>query len=179
MTTSTTAPDRRSPLTLVGRALAGLVVIASFGIWAYRFSGQADRPPPDLLADTDLAARAEAICAAAVADVDAMPSAADAVDGPDRAEQVIRATDRFAVMVTELEALEVTGAEDQVIMNGWLGDWRVLLGDRRGYAEAVAIDPAAPFLMTDVAANERLDRRITRMATTNAMPSCAMPTDAG
>ena len=179
MITSETETGRRSPVTLLWRILVGLVVAASFGIWAYAYSGRADRPAPDLLADVDLAAQAESLCAAADADVAAMPSAQDAVDGADRADQVLRATDPYQAMVDELAGLEVTGAEDRVIMEGWLGDWRVLLDDRRTYAAAVTEEPAAVFLLTKVAERERLDRRLTRVAMTNAMPSCSAPTDVG
>lgn len=169
----------RSIGTWVFRILAGAIVVGSFGVWVYIYSGQADRPPPDLLVDTDLAAQAEAICMAAVADVDAMPSASQAADAADRADQVRRSTARFATMVTDLEALRVDDPDDQVIMSGWLTDWRVLLDDRLRYAEAVIEDPDAIFLLTNVAAGERLDRRLTRVANTNLMTSCITPTDVG
>lgn len=171
--------ERRSPLATIWRVLVALIVVASFGIWVYAYSGLADRPPPDLLADVDLAARAETICAAAAADVAAMPTAIDATDGADRAAQVRTSTDRYEAMVDELALLEVTEAEDRVIVDGWLGDWRTLIQDRRTYADAVAVDPEAVFLMTKVSENERLDKRLTRMATTNGMPSCVTPTDVG
>ena len=161
------------------RILAGLIIAASFGVWVYAYSGRADRPPPDLLIDTGLAAEAEAICAAALADVEAMPGASEAADERDRAEQVRVSTDRFEAMVVELGRLEAVEADDQVIMDGWLGDWRVLLEDRRRYAREVVENPEIPFLLTDVAANERLDRRLTRVANTNSMPSCVTPTDVG
>ncbi len=174
-----TASTSRSPLAHLGRALVAVAVIASFGVWVYAYSGFADRPPPDLLNDTDLAALAEAVCAAAVADVDAMPSAQDAVDELDRSRQVVASTDRFEAMVADLEDLDVVDADDRVIMTGWLGDWRTLLDDRRRYADAVAGDPEATFFLTNVAPGERLDRRLTRVADVNRMSSCGAPTDVG
>lgn len=157
--------------------MAGTIIAASFGVWVYAYSGLADRPPPDLFADPDLGARAEAICAAAVADVEGLPGALHATDGADRADQVNRATDRYEAMVDQLSLLEVVEAADRVIVDGWLGDWRVLMEDRRRYAEEVAEDPGATFLLTKVADNERLDRRLIRLAGTNSMPSCSAPTD--
>lgn len=154
-------------------------MIASFGVWAYAYSGFADRPPPDLLEDIDLAVRAEAVCAAAVADVEAMPGAQDAVDELDRSRQVLASTDRFEAMVADLEGLDVVAADDRVIMTGWLGDWRTLLDDRRRYAAAVADNPEATFFLTNVAPGERLDRRLTRVADVNRMSSCGAPTDVG
>lgn len=169
----------RSVVSGLLRALAGLVIIASFGVWVYAYSGRADRPPPDLLVDTDLAAQAEAICLAAVTEVDALPSATEAADGPERGEQIRRSTSRFEAMITDLEGLRVDDPNDRIIMTGWLGDWRTLLDDRLRYADAISEDPDAVFLQTNVAADERLDRRLTRVADTNRMSSCATPTDVG
>lgn len=169
----------RSAGSLLFRLLAGVIVVGSFGVWVYIYSGQADRPPPDLLVDTELVAQAEAICAAAVADVDAMPSASQATDAADRADQVRRSTARFETMVTDLEGLRVDEPDDRVIMGGWLADWRTLLDDRLRYAEAVVEDPDVLFTLTNVAAGERLDRRLTRVANTNLMTSCVAPTDVG
>jgi hypothetical protein len=168
--------------TLLFRVVAGLVIVASFGVWVYAYSGLAERDAPDLLADEELKAQAEAICAAAVADVAAMPNALDAVDGPDRGRQIRNATGRFSAMVDELARLtpaqSLTNIErDQQIYQAWLGDWRVLLDDRLDYADRIAADPDAIFYITDTGVNERLDKRITRFANTNSMTSCAAPTD--
>lgn len=171
--------QRRSLLSSAFRLVAGLAIAASFAVWVYAYSGQAERPPPDLLIDTELGGQAEALCSAALADVEAMPSAGEAIDGRDRADQVHRSTDRFEALVADLGRLRVDHAEDRVIMEGWLGDWRVLLENRRTYARAVADDPDTVFLLTNVADGERLDRRLTRVANTNRMPSCATPTDVG
>lgn len=174
--------DDERPRTLAGTALrvvATVAIVASFGVWVYAYSGAADRPPPDLFIDTALPVSAEAICAAAVADVEALPGAADAADEFERADQVNTSTDRFEAMVTDLTRLDVIEADDRVIMEGWLADWRVLLEDRRRYAREVIDNPKTPFLLTNVADNERLDRRLTRVANVNGMPSCATPTDVG
>jgi hypothetical protein len=172
------APHRPSVGARLFKVVAGLVVAASFAVWGYAYSGQADRPPPDLLADADLAARAEAICADAVADVEAMPSALDAVDAEDRADQILATTARFEAMVAELGRLEPTSEEDRVILDGFTGDWDTLLGNRRAYAQALTEDPAAPFLLSAIG-GERLDRRMTRVADTNRMYACGAPTDVG
>lgn len=174
--TETTGP---SLATRVFQVLAGLIIAASFGVWVYAYSGRADRPPPDLLADATIGAQAEPICAAAVADVALLPGATVAVDQADRSRQVQVSTDRFELMVDQLAQIEVIDPEDQVIMSGWLADWRTLLSDRRTYADAVLTDPDAGFFQTRVADNERLDRRLTRVANTNRMPSCGTPTDVG
>lgn len=152
-------------------------LIASFGIWVYAFSGAADRDPPDLLDDASWSISAEAICGGALADVAAMPSALDATGPDDRSAQIKNATARFDAMVDSLADLETGTARDAQITTDWLADWDVLLESRLRYAEAILDNPAAPFTITDTGVNERLDRRITRFANTNAMPSCVTPTD--
>lgn len=167
----------RSPLRLAGQILAGLAIVASFGVWGYAYSGLADRETPDQLSDRSLAETGERICSAALSDVAAMPSALDARDERERADGIRLATGRLEAMVAELGALEVLDERDEQIFTAWLSDWAVILGDRLTYAEAIETDPGAQFLLSDTGVNERLDRRISRFATTNQMPSCAAPTD--
>lgn len=168
----------RTPGGLAKGAGVGLVM-ASFGVWGYAFSGQADRPTPDLLADPAFAPAAEQICAAAVADIAAMPQSYDAVDNVDRALQVRASTARLEQMISEVQAVVGGTPRDVDIQNLWLDDWRVVVSDRYRYADAVAENPAAPYYMTDTGVNERIDRRITRLASTNKMLSCSYPEDVG
>lgn len=159
------------------RVVAGLVVIASFGVWAYAYSGYADRERPDLLAEPDLAAAAEHICANALADVAAMPNAIEAADEVERASQIRAATSRFDAMVAELAVFDFVDERDDRIFQAWLEDWRVILDDRRDYADRLALDPDEIFYITDTGVAERLDKRVTRFANTNLMVSCGSPTD--
>lgn len=170
----------RPPLTpgrILFRIVAGLVVAASFGVWVYAYSGLADREAPDLLGDEGLRASAESVCAAALADVDALPDALVARDGVERGEQIRAATARFEMMVGDLASLPSEPGRDRQIYTAWLDDWRVLLGDRLAYADRLATGEDAEFLITDTGVGERLDRRITRFANTNLMTSCVAPTD--
>lgn len=161
------------------RAVTAVAVIASFGVWGYAYSGKADRPAIDLLDDRTFAQAAEPQCATALAELAALPQSFDARSGPDRSAQVRRSTDRLQAMVEQLQA-EVTGTDrDQRILNGWLNDWRTVLSDRYRYAQAVADDPSARYLMTDIKVNEFLNTRVTRVAKTNSMPSCGVPDDVG
>ena len=165
---------------MIGRVVKLLAIstlVASFGVWAYAFSGQADRDPPDLLKDQSWSEAAETICADAASDVATMPSALDAPDPEQRSEQVLATTDRFEAMVDQLEELTPATSFDRDLTAAWIDDWRLLLGDRRRYAEAVVDDPAAFFTVSAVGPGIRLDRRITRFATVNSMPSCSTPTD--
>ncbi len=171
-------PWYRSPKGLFRAAGVGLAM-STFGVWGYAYSGQADRPTPDLLADIAFPAAAEPICATASAEIAAMPQALDATDNIDRAGQVRASTARFEQMIDELEAVMSGTPRDLAIERAWLDDWRVVVADRYRYADAVTENPAAPFYMTDTGVNERLDRRVTRLATTNQMLSCSYPEDVG
>jgi hypothetical protein len=175
----TTPVTGRSRLGLALRVLGGVIVVASFGIWVYGFTGAARRDPPDLLSDPSFAQQAEAICQSALDDVALMPGALEALDGPDRGRQVEAATARYEEMLDELDQLVGGSEHDVEIQTGWLSDWRVLISDRYRYAAAVAEDPGAQYLVTDIGVSERLDKRITRVANTNSMPACVTPTDAG
>ncbi|MGI9594608.1 MAG: hypothetical protein ACR2QK_00530 [Acidimicrobiales bacterium] len=168
---------RLSPFRILFRIVAGLVIAASFAVWVYAYSGLARRDTPDLLADRELAADAEQICAATLADVATMPNALEAANGEERAQQIRRATARFELMVNDLDGLAAFDERDERIFRGWLSDWRVLLSDRVAYADRIAADPNAQFYISDIGGRERLDRRLTRFANTNLMVSCAAPTD--
>lgn len=174
-----TGSGPRRPLRSATRLVAGIAIAATFAIWVYAFSGAARRDPPDLLDDPGFAVRAEQICTAALADIDEMPDALDAVDGPDRGNQIRNTTVRFESMLDELDRLVGGSNRDIEIAGGWLADWRVLIQDRYNYADAITVDDQAQYLVTDVGAGERMDRRLTRVANTNAMPSCAAPGDVG
>ncbi len=165
---------------MIGRVvkLAAIsTLLASFGVWVYAYSGLADRDPPDQLQDPSWAEAAEQICSTAVSDVAAMPGALAAPDPEQRSEQVLTTTARFETMVDQLDELDATTAFDREVTAAWLDDWRLLLDDRRRYADAVVEDPAAFFTISAVGPGIRLDKRITRFATVNAMPSCSTPTD--
>ncbi len=186
------APARRWIL----RIIVGGAVLASFGIWAYAYSGAADRPPPDELDSTRArldaeaagesyeelpataayGARGTAICEEAMA---ALPDARLATNGPERANQLRRANLVLEGMIEQLRGLPVATERDDELRNLWLDDWEVLVGDRNRYADAVEVDPAAVFTVSGVAENERLERRLTRFARTNLMLACGAPADLG
>ncbi len=177
--TSVEEPGRRSRIGLIGKVAAVAAIAGSFALWGYAFSGLAERPAPDLLDDPSFAVSAESTCAAALADLDELPNALDAADGAERADQIRASTARLERMVDELDGLVGGSARDVEITSGWLADWRVLLADRLRYADAIEVDDDAQFLITDPGVDERLDRRITRLAVTNSMRSCSVPSDVG
>ncbi len=164
---------------MIPKLIVAMIILASFAIWVYAFSGAARRDAPDLLDDASFALQAESICASALDDLDRLPNALDAVDGADRGDQIRTSTARLELMLDELDGLVGGSDRDVEIASGWLADWRVLIEDRYRYADAITADTSSVFLVTDVGVSERLDRRLTRVANTNAMPSCAAPGDVG
>ena len=171
--------DQERPIRVTpGRLLLGLLVLATFGIWAYAYSGFADRPPPDLLDDPSFAAAAQPRCAVARAELAQLEPAHLASDRLDRARTIDEANQILTAMVSDLRTM-VTGTDrDRQIISTWLGDWETYLGDRADYADRLVVDEGARFYQSDVA-DEFLDRRLTRLADTNAMPSCGAPGDVG
>ena len=169
----------RSPVGTIMRWVGFALIGATFLIWIYAFSGQARRDIPDRLDDRTFSELAEPRCAVARQQVDAIPLAVLATDGQDRANQVTESTDILESMVDDIETM-ITGTErDHQMLEGWISDWRVHIHDRRRYATAVAEDQTAAFLVTDTNIGEQLERRISRFAVENYMPSCENPGDVG
>jgi hypothetical protein len=167
-----------------GRVVLGVVVAASFSVWAYGFSGLAARTAPDTLANASFPAAADPACSAANETVAQMPNALDAEDNVDRAGQIVDTTAVYRQLVDDLEVLvddpTVTLDErDRSITLEWLVDWDRFLDDRIDFAERLAQDPNAVFYVAASSGGERLERRITRFATTNEMLECVTPSDVG
>ncbi|NNE95850.1 MAG: hypothetical protein HKN24_07465 [Acidimicrobiales bacterium] len=185
-----------SPLKRLFRVGVAVVVIASFGIWAYALSGVARRPPPDELDSTRAlieaiedgtsyfefdgvaaySVRAEALCETAI---DQLGDPSRVSSGPARAAQLRESNRVLAAMVESLRRLPVATDRDDTLRSAWLDDWEVLIGDRARYADRVEENPAAVFSVSRVADNEGLERRLTRFARTNLMLPCGAPADVG
>ncbi len=159
--------------------VGALGILATFAVWAYAYSGLADRPAPDALEDPAFAQQAEVICTEALSRFDAMPGALDAETHQERAQQVRDSTVILDSMVADLRSTVGGTPHDQAVLTAWLDEWDIYLGDRYNYADAVEQDPAAPFLVTDTGSTERLEKRITRFAKQNHMASCSTPLDIG
>lgn len=162
----------------LGRVLVGLLVLASFGVWVYAYSGYADREAPDTLDDLSFAARAEPICAAARAAVDELPNALEAADPFERAEQIRAASQVYRDMVDELQTEVPTGDRDRGIVELWLDRWRIILDDRDNYAGRLEENQEAVFYLS-ADAGRRAERSLSYVADTNDMPSCGAPDDVG
>lgn len=166
-----------------GRIVLAAVVLASFAVWAYAFSGFAGREAPDTIRHPSYGALAEPTCAAAMTELESVPNALDAQSPAERASQIAEADVILATMVNDLEAHlddpSVTiDDRDRNITTEWLADWRRFIADREDFRLRLADDPQAVFYVAAVG-GERLERRITRFANTNLLLSCVTPSDVG
>ena len=114
----------------------------------------------------------------------AVPSALDADDNVERSGQIVATTAVYRELVDDLELLlddpsVSLNARDRGITLEWLADWDAFLDDRLDYAERLSGDPEAVFYVAASSGGERLERRISRFATTNEMYNCVTPSDVG
>jgi hypothetical protein len=163
----------------IGRWLAILVVAAIVLMWLYVFSGAAAEDPPDQLDDTGYALAAEPLCAAAVDEIAALPSAGEAATAADRAEVLDDANAVLTDLVDDLAAIEVDNARDQELVDLWIADWRTYIDDRREYADELRVDDTAELLVTAREGRQitlTIDRFTSKVV--NNMESCSTPLDA-
>lgn len=165
------------------RVLLTAVVLGMVAMWGYVLFlafGPGRQPPIDRLEDPAFAQAAEARCADALAEVDALPVASEAGTAADRAAVIARADTAFAGMVDDIDGmLDLAPAGDQRRRaTEWLADWRTYLGDREAYAENLRQDPEARLLVSE---KEGEGRQVTgwidEFAKANRMPSCVTPGD--
>jgi hypothetical protein len=161
----------------IGRGLAVLVVAAIVLMWLYIFSGVAAEDPPDQLDDDAFALVAEPRCDAALAELDALPSAGESGSAAERAVVLDEANEILADMVDDLAAVEVDDEDGRELVGLWLDDWRRYLADRRAYAEELRVDEDAELLVT-ARGGRQITLTIDRFATVNEMASCVTPLDA-
>ncbi len=167
-------PVRRRPR--VGTVLALLVVAATIGMWAYLFL-IADPGIPDQLDDDMFPTEAQAICTDAVAAIDELPAAADAVTPQERGETVAEANEILTEMVADLRAIAPTGDQDGRLTRLWLEDWDTYLSDRAEFAEALAAGEDAELLITARGAGQ-ITVTLDHFAMVNDMLACSTPLDA-
>jgi hypothetical protein len=160
------------------KALLGLSLVAIFAMWMYAFFF-ASKASPDRIDDTAYQARAEQLCAAADADLDALPPAADARSPQDRAAVLDQANARLDRLVADLAGIGTSPDPEQRVAR-WIDDWRVYLGDRARHTEKLRAGDDPRFAETPVVeTNTPISLRIDAFARVNLMPSCQTPRDIG
>ena len=174
------APGGRRLLPRALIVVAVLLLVSMWGYVLYLAFGPGRQPPLDRLDDPAFAQAGEAHCAEAVAAVDALPGAGAAPDAADRADVIDRANAEYAAMLDDIEAeLPLTPAGVQrEHATEWIADWRLYLGDRAEFADALRADPEARLLVSEKPGETRqVTGWIDEFALANRMDSCVTPTD--
>jgi hypothetical protein len=179
------APDQRSSRRWGPARLALVaVVVGLVSMWGYVLFlafGPGRQPPVDRLDDPAFAQAAEERCAAAVDQVDALPVASASHTAEERAEVLDQADAVYASMLDDLDDMtDLAPAGDQRRRaQEWLADWRVYLGDREAYADALRADPDARLLVSSKPGEGRqITGWIDEFAKANRAASCVSPVDA-
>lgn len=173
------APSRPRFSTATKLGALFVVLLAGFWgwIWIYQLTNQGERDMPDRLNDLGWTDEAADICLAAHARVTALPSAFASLTADERADVIEAATAEYRQMLDELAAIVPTGdSRDATISAAWLDDYRIFLGDRLRYADALREDPMARFLVTEKYGSH-ITAPIDRFARVNEMEPCMTPGD--
>lgn len=176
--------DAARPWLTRGRVLVLSVITGLVLMWGYVLYlalGPGRQPPVDRLDDPAFAQAAEVRCADALAEVDDLPLATESASATERAAVIADANNIFRGMLDDLDDLAAVAAphdEQQRRIEAWLTDWRIYLGDREVYADALRVDPGARLLVSEKPGEGRhITGWIDEFARANRMPSCASPTD--
>ena len=171
-----TAPPRRSRTARLAIALAVAGMLGMWGYVVYLAFGPGRADPPDRLEHPTFARDAQARCSEALDRIAALPLAVEADTAAERAVVLEEANGHLAEMLDDLAALAPAGEEGELV-DAWLADWRVYLGDREDYAAELREDPDARLLVTAKGGDQITDY-LDAFAQDNRMPACSTPTDA-
>ena len=169
--------DRAGPGTLALRAFLTVLVVAMVVLWVYAFF-LAPSGNPDRLEDRSWPAAAEARCLAARAAIAELPPAARATDVVTRADDIDLATDVVVSLVADLGQLSGGTVDDQVMIENWLADWAVYIGDRRHHAVRLRLEgDVRPLLTALPSGSGSFVKRMNGFARVNDMEACLDPGD--
>jgi hypothetical protein len=162
---------------LVRGAVVFMVAMWVFVLWLAVIRGRSDSP--DRLEDPTFAEQAEAACSARLDLIAELPAASEAADAAERSATLTEANGHLTDMVDDLDDLVplVEDDEDRGIVEEWLADWRVYLGDREAYAAELLEDPDARLLVTPKGGRQ-VTEYLDQFAKDNDMPACSTPADA-
>lgn len=132
--------------------------------------------PPDRLDDRSFPIAAEPICAAAVANIDALGLPTEVETPAERADLVDAENRRLLRMIDDLEALERPSGEQGEWVGLWLQDWRTHVADRQAWADDLRAGDDHPFRESD-RAGEQISKVVDNFAEVNEMDSCVTTGD--
>src|SRR5690606_1192162 len=134
---------------------------------------------PDRLEDRAFVERTIDRCDALLEDLAELPNGTFIDDAGERADVLDDATDLVEGMVDEIEADAPETGPDVAPLDGWIGDWRTYVENRRDYADRLRVDPGARLLLDQSLGGDSVDKPIEVFADVNDMPTCATPGHVG
>ena len=138
-------------------------VVTATGLWAYATHTH------DELFDTDLASRADRVCASARAELGSPPPLPPSPTFEARASRVEELTTSLRRMVADLRALEPPGSN--ATFDRWLEVWAEFVAAGEAYADAIRTgDPTLCEPAGDVA--DLFAVELARIADANGMTAC-------
>ena len=161
-----------------GRIAVTLIIVSTILFWAWALGPLGPRDNPDTLDDVTYSPAAINICTAAQAQIDELEPAAEADDPEDRAATLVEANAIYGIMVNGLNTLvDPAGTEhDAVILEKWLGDWELYLGDRDDHVQRLLTEGDVAFQVTRVERTS-VSSRLDWFARVNNMEECGLPGD--
>jgi hypothetical protein len=168
------APRRRFP---IARVAAIAVCVAMAGFWVWGFSPLAPDRKVDALSDKTYVTRANDVCRASNAELNALPRAMAAKTAAERADGLDKANAVVAGMVGRLRA-EAAGAHgrDTKLLGDWLSDWDAYVQSRQDFASALRTDPNAEFFVPGRPGGQ-ITETMDGFSRTNRIMDCLVPLD--
>jgi hypothetical protein len=182
ITTPPVTPPRRSRLGLAAVAVGCVLMAAMWGYYLF----VADDTGIYQLQDRTWRAQAAGICEQATLDrLQLVDTSQGFITEPtidqmrQRADLVDRATDVLEQMVDDITAIPVDNDRDREILGVFEENYRLVIGDRRRYAERLRSGDASPFNETVVAGGpvSNVVTDFTAGVKGNAVQACSPPYD--
>lgn len=175
--TSPTPVDEQARRFPWGRVGAVAILLGIVVLWIFAFAQDARRAP-GTLDDAAYGEQAQEICLATGVALASLPPAFEAETAADRAGMIDRADEELEAMLVQLRAAAPTTERDGRMVDEWLDDWAVYLGDRADYAARLREDEGARFYVSEKN-EDQITEPIDRFAEVNRMGACATPQDLG
>ena len=149
-------------------------------MWIYAF-GFASKESVNKIDDQAWADRAEGICNQAERQRLALADLRQISDAgvnalTERAEIIDKATDTLESAINVISEIEPTDAKGKAIIPLWISDYRLLIVDRREYANQLRAGENVPFSETMVDGLP-ISEKFSTFAVDNRMSSCKVPMD--
>ena len=162
-----------------GRVAMVVAILLMVGFWAWVFAGGPSKANPDRVQDRAFISRTAKRCDVLRDRLAKLPNAAALKVASERADVLDQANVEVTQTVTAIDKDAPRAGSDAKVVDGWLGDWKTYLQDRRNYAAELRVNPNAQFVVSESKLKAGVDDTIQTFADVNAMPQCATPGDVG